>query len=163
MSLPLDSTRSISVQLLDTTTGRIVQVWEFAPQDVISIGRAPERDITIADPYVSRHHADLRHSDGNWTLVALGRHGVLLGGRDVTESPISDGTAFRLGGSGPLLRFYCSPLSSQELTFSGIHDSGQLLPEINAAKRDEEVQGIVESDYFQKLQQRARDLRQQRE
>jgi pSer/pThr/pTyr-binding forkhead associated (FHA) protein len=154
--------RSLAVQLVDTASGRIVQVWEFEDRDTISIGRAPERDVTIADPYVSRHHAELRRRDGQWTLVALGRHGVLVGGKDIAEAPVGDGTAFRLGGSGPLLRFYCSPLSEQELTLSGGHDPGELLPQINAGKRDEEVRGIVETDYFQKLQQRARDMRQQR-
>jgi hypothetical protein len=153
----------VTIQLLDTASGRIVQAWEFPSPRVISIGRAPERDVPIADPYVSRHHAELRLTGGNWTLVALGRHGVLVGGRDVTEAIVSDGTSFRLGGSGPILRFYCSPLSGQELTLSGTHDSAELLPHLNTAKRDEEVQEIVASDYFQKLQQRARDMRQGRD
>ncbi|MCE9551770.1 MAG: FHA domain-containing protein [Planctomycetes bacterium] len=161
---PAFALNTITVQLMDSASGRIVQLWQFPPRETISIGRATEQDVSIVDPYVSRLHAELRFRDGQWWLVALGRHGVLVNGRDVTETPLADGTSFRLGGSGPILRFYSSPLADgEERTLSGIKESCELLPQINAAKRDDEVRGIVETDYFQKLRQQARQLRQKRD
>lgn len=156
--------KPITVQLVDSASGRIVQIWQFPLRETISIGRANEQDVSIVDPYVSRLHAELRFRDQQWWLVALGRHGVLVNGRDVTETPLTDGTTFRLGGSGPILRFYSSPLSEgEERTLSGINESCELLPQINASKRDDEVREIVETDYFQKLRQQARQLRQKRD
>lgn len=155
---------TITVQLVDSASGRIIQLWQFPPRDTIAIGRASEQDVSIADPYVSRHHAELRFHDGAWWLVALGRNGVLVNGRDVKETTLADGTTFRLGGSGPTLRFYSSPLENrEERTLSGIIEATELLPNLNTAKRDDEVREIMATDYFQKLRQQARQLRQRRD
>ncbi|MCE9548490.1 MAG: FHA domain-containing protein [Planctomycetia bacterium] len=155
---------TITVQLVDSASGRIVQAWQFPPLETISIGRAAEREVSIADPYVSRHHAELRLRDGAWWLVALGRNGVLVNGRSITETEIPDGGTFRLSSSGPILRFYSSPLADRELpTLSGVHDAAEFLPQINTEKRDEEVRGIVETDYFKKLREQARELRKGRD
>ena len=39
----------------------------------LTIGRDPDSDVAVDDPLVSRHHADLFHVDGTWSLVDSGR------------------------------------------------------------------------------------------
>lgn len=62
------------------------------------IGRAPEADIRIANPSVSRRHAVLAETKGAWLLRDLGsQNGTTVAGRLVREHPIADGDVVRLG------------------------------------------------------------------
>ena len=140
-----------------------MQLWQFAGEKSLSIGRSDERDVCIPDPYVSRHHADLCVREGGWWLVSLGRNGVLLNGRDVAEAQLSDGATIRLGGRGPILKFHNSPVAEHEHTLSGADDASDFLLQLNAKKRDKEVTEIVESDFFQQLRDKANEMRKQRD
>ncbi len=100
-----DSSLHVAIQLLDSALGRPVRSWQFDGKAMISIGRADDRDVQISDPYVSRTHAELRFKSGCWTLASLGRYGVLIQGKTITEVPIEKETTFRLGSEGPTLRF----------------------------------------------------------
>ena len=51
-------------------------------QDITSLGRGEENDILIADPAVSRRHAQIRESHGHFTLSDIGsKSGTYLNGR----------------------------------------------------------------------------------
>src|SRR5262245_32373650 len=95
----------VVVQLLDAALGRPVKTWKFGARPSISIGRLPECDVEISDAYVSRLHAELKCNQGQWTLVAHGRSGVLVANRPITEWPVNADATFQLGSSGPVLRF----------------------------------------------------------
>jgi hypothetical protein len=97
--------QTVLLRLLDSAQGRPIQVWHFAGQSEITIGRADECDVTIADQQVSRSHAKLVFRDGSWTLVSLGRNGTLVDDRLVGETQLTRTTVFRLGPNGPMLRF----------------------------------------------------------
>lgn len=99
------SAGGVSVVLLDSAKGQPIQTWRFADQAEISIGRDDANDVVISDPHVSRHHARLVARDGNWMLHSLGRHGTLIDDRIVAEKTLYSGTIFRLGPTGPTLRF----------------------------------------------------------
>jgi pSer/pThr/pTyr-binding forkhead associated (FHA) protein len=153
------SVGKIEVQLLDPSSGRPVKIWNFVEQPQISIGRLPELDIEISDPYVSRNHATLMYQDGKWFIVSQGRHGVLIDHRHITEQVIENDTVFRLGAEGPTFRFRLASenaMNSNTITFDA-------LPTISFSldqdKIENEVRDIVEADYFQTLQQRAKALR----
>ncbi len=170
----------LRVELIDPSTRRLIKSWKFAPQEEITLGRAPERDIEVADPYVSRHHASLSLRDREWYLVAYGRNGVLVSGNLVQEHPASDGLEFRLGALGPEFRFLIVPgadCSEDESTVGTetFHFSADQVPDFIAAveaadfKLDidqtrlaQEVSDIAETDYFQKLQGLSKQLREQR-
>ena len=149
-----------SVHLLDSSTGQPIQVWRFEDRSLIRIGRSEENQIVITDPSVSRFHAELQYQDGYWEVVNLGRNGILVGGRSVSRERIMDRTKFRLGSSGPLLRFDMS-----EAEFDGMNTitGGSLLPSpaimIDTAQKDQQVQEIAESEYFQQLQKISQKLR----
>src|SRR5262245_49327276 len=101
----------VSLQLLDSSQGKPIQTWRFSDQTEITIGREDVRDIVISDPHVSRHHVTLFAGDESWTLVSCGRHGTLIDNRMVVEATLRPGVVFRLGPSGPMLRFDIGELS----------------------------------------------------
>jgi hypothetical protein len=62
-------------------------------RDRLTIGRTPECDFVLADPTVSRHHAELWRRGDGWLLVDLGStNGTRLNGWRLTEPvPIRPG------------------------------------------------------------------------
>jgi len=55
----------------------------------ISLGRADDNDIVLADPYVSKHHAAIRLVDGKHQISDLGSsNGTLLNGRPLTAPAV---------------------------------------------------------------------------
>ena len=79
------------------------------------IGRAPDSDIVIPDPGVSRHHAELRHVAGDRSIVDLdSANGTFVNGQRVSAAPLSEGdivgigpATFRLAGQE--LREFTAP------------------------------------------------------
>jgi pSer/pThr/pTyr-binding forkhead associated (FHA) protein len=150
---------TVTLHLLDTSVGRSVQVWRINSQPMISIGRAEDCDVTIADPYVSRRHAELERRDGRWWIVSRGRNGVQVDGRKVDQAALADGQTFRLGDTGPVLRFLDSS-AVQENSATLYHEAEKLaLFHVDPSKLQQEVRQITESDYFQNLQQKAGKMR----
>ena len=71
------------------------------------VGRMGECDLTLADPNVSRRHAELRPVDGSWVVVDLGSmNGTRVNGRPVTEQRLVDGDEIAIGHH--VLRFEAS-------------------------------------------------------
>ncbi|MGH2757491.1 MAG: FhaA domain-containing protein [Actinomycetota bacterium] len=66
----------------------------------IVIGRMSSSDIVLADPNVSRRHAELRLEGSRWMLVDLGStNGTLVNGKLAREHEISDGDRLSFGTS----------------------------------------------------------------
>jgi len=64
----------------------------------MSLGREPGNDITISDPSVSRHHAQITWNNGTWSIQKLTPQNTLLvNQRDVQQSPIKDRDTIALG------------------------------------------------------------------
>jgi pSer/pThr/pTyr-binding forkhead associated (FHA) protein len=63
------------------------------------IGRSKDCDIQLADPNISRRHAELRRSDvGDWQIVDLNStNGVKVNGRRVANARLSPGDEITLG------------------------------------------------------------------
>jgi hypothetical protein len=64
----------------------------FLAHPVTVIGRAPDSDLRIDDPGVSRRHAELRYVDGAVELVDLGStNGVTVNGAPAGQAVLRDG------------------------------------------------------------------------
>jgi hypothetical protein len=64
----------------------------------VLLGRSRECDVQLADPNVSRRHAELRRDDGGWSVVDLGStNGIKLNGRRVDHAPLEPGDRITLG------------------------------------------------------------------
>lgn len=67
---------------------------------VTRIGRGEESDLRIDDPGISRHHAELRRSGGDVTVVDLGStNGVVVDGERVEQARLREGTRLLLGST----------------------------------------------------------------
>jgi len=151
---------SVAVHLVDPADGRSLQIWTFAT-DRITIGRGEEESIVLADPYISRVHAELVGEGGLWELISRGRNGVYVEGRMVAACQLSPGTTFRLGQNGPTFRFGSVPQPTGTSTLCFDPESIMVLA-IDRQAIEQEARQIVETEYFQRLQQKARELRGQR-
>jgi pSer/pThr/pTyr-binding forkhead associated (FHA) protein len=68
-------------QLVDRDTRQVYPLG-FEP---MSIGRAPENRIILADPQVSRHHAEVAMQGGRWVIRDLGSaNGTYVNGQQIT-------------------------------------------------------------------------------
>ena len=106
---------SCTLHLLDSSQGHPIQTWRFKDCHHLSIGRADDSDISLADPQISRMHVELTFDDGKWVLQSHGRNGTQVGGEMVTEVRLTDRTVFQLGPNGPSLQFVTVNNSVSEL------------------------------------------------
>lgn len=66
----------------------------------VVIGRMSSNDVVLADPNVSRRHAELRREGPRWMLVDLGStNGTLVNGKLAREHEINDGDRLSFGTS----------------------------------------------------------------
>jgi pSer/pThr/pTyr-binding forkhead associated (FHA) protein len=141
----------ISVHLLDSAQGHPLQSWTFENHDSITIGRSPDNDIVLTDPYVSRAHAYLRFDDGQWRLTAISQRLIVFNGQKVSEVPVLDGTICRLGSQGCFVRF--GQEESQQNLRATISFDTALVPELrlDQERMQQEVNQIVDAPFFQQL------------
>src|SRR5207248_8018697 len=79
-------------------------------------GRAPDNDIVVLDPGVSRHHAELCNVAGGYRIADLGSHnGTFVNGQRATDAPLAEGDVV---GIGPA-RFRLAGQELQRLTGTG--------------------------------------------
>lgn len=68
-------------------------------QPVVHIGRRSDNDLVLADPRVSRRHAQLRLRRGYYMLFDLGSTGgTYVNGRQITQTVLYPGDQIRLAG-----------------------------------------------------------------
>lgn len=156
-----------SLRLLDAASGRPVQVWNFANQALVRIGRLDENDVVVVDPHVSRLHAELHYQDGGWQLKSLGRNGVVIDDQRVESVAAREGLVFRLGIRGPTLSFSESGASAVDESEAGRStyqfDMGAVeLLGIDQGKTEEQVRQIMQESDFERLLEQARALRARR-
>ena len=74
---------------------------------VITIGRAPNAALQLADPNASRQHAEIRPSGNGWVLVDLGStNGSRVNGMRVTSQELAEGDEIGFGNT--IVRFEAS-------------------------------------------------------
>ncbi|HEY4231905.1 MAG TPA: FHA domain-containing protein [Lacipirellulaceae bacterium] len=154
----------VSLLLLDSAQGHPVQSWRFSDHSQITIGREQDNDVVIADPHVSRIHARLVAFEGSWTLISMGRHGVLVNDRLVADIELRPQTIFRLGPSGPSLRFETGTARpSYGETLENINPDTLSLLEVDEQRKQQEVEQIAGGALFEDLLEQSRRLRSERQ
>lgn len=151
---------TVSLHLIDAADGRSLQIWSFSTPR-ITIGRGEGESLVLADPYISRVHAELVGEGGEWELISRGRNGVYIDGRSVTACPLPHGSTFRLGQNGPTFRFLSVPHAVGTATLC-FDPSAFVVLALNRQAVEQETKEIAETEYFRHLQQKARDLRRHR-
>lgn len=72
----------------------------LSPEDsvVVTIGRHPESDIFLDDITVSRRHAEVRHSGGNYRACDVGSlNGTYLNRQSIENAPLASGDELQVG------------------------------------------------------------------
>jgi pSer/pThr/pTyr-binding forkhead associated (FHA) protein len=83
--------------VLDAAEGRRVIAVENIP---FTIGRSVDRNLSLANPQVSREHASIDHDRDGFILLDGGsRHGTFRNGERVTSTRLRSGDAIRIGTS----------------------------------------------------------------
>ena len=76
----------------------------FQPGELVRIGRSPDNDVVVAEPTVSRQHAQLVWADGGWIYESAGHAATLLNGQPVTRLAVTQPVELVLGSAhGPVL------------------------------------------------------------
>lgn len=76
----------------------------------VTIGRAPDCDVTLHDHLLSRRHCRLSHTDDGWVVSDLGsKNGTVMHGEPVTQYALRDGDTFVIGRVK--VRFRSAPLA----------------------------------------------------
>jgi len=150
----------VSLQLLDSAQGKPIQTWRFSDQREITIGRDDGNDIVISDPHVSRLHVTLYPADEAWMLVSRGRHGTLIDDRLVAESVLRPGMVFRLGPTGPMLRFdQGKAVTTGSMTMDQIDPDAIALFELDQERSQSEADRIASGALFDELLQQSQRMR----
>jgi len=106
----------VTLTLIDPKASTPLKQWDFQTQSAIRIGRAPDNDIILDDPLVSRHHLELRRTSSQggslWQLVNQGTNGTFLNGVLVSRELVPDTALIRLAREGPVLKFQSHNASS---------------------------------------------------
>ncbi len=153
----------VIVRLLDSALGRPVHEWQFSDQAVVTIGRADESDVKIADGQVSRAHAKLLFNEGQWTLVSLGRNGTLVDDRVISDMELTGPTVFRLGPGGPMLSFLPQVAESAPTETLGSIDPDIFSKlEVDQLRKDREVEEITGNTLFKELLDQSQQMKARR-
>lgn len=84
----------VAVGTLVLPDGTRVPLGEY----VVTVGRHPDSTLVMADPNVSRRHAEIRPSGDGYVVVDLGStNGTSIGGARVRERLLADGDDIRFG------------------------------------------------------------------
>jgi len=153
----------VVLQLLASSHGQTLQMWEFTGRPLIHIGRAPECDVVINSPVVSRSHAYLKSDGLQWELCSVSRNGVFVNGTQVTSRVLANNTVFRLASSGPFLRYHQLEQNRCQAMETIPPDQFVMTPLLlDKEKRDREVDELTDGEFFQDLKTLAQQLRQRR-
>lgn len=98
----------LTLILLDPKQKTPLEQWRFETESLVKIGRAPDNNIVIVDPLVSRYHLDLQRSatsqNAGWIFTNRGTNGTFVNGTLATQGILTNGTLLELARGGPLLR-----------------------------------------------------------
>src|SRR6266567_1953589 len=117
------------VELFDSDTGQAKRI--HLDREVTRLGRAPDNEVLIdADAaVVSRHHAEIRKSVDQFTIVDLKSfNGTLVNGQRIAgTATLFGGDQIQLGVGGPVLRLIdqAHPAPPQRQVQPGVQSSAQ--------------------------------------
>jgi hypothetical protein len=90
---------------------------------VINIGRHSDNDLSLEDPHISRHHAQLRAINQRFVIFDVGStSGIYLNGRKIIQSTLQTGDVIRIGMTN-LIYIQDTTSSSETRTMPADHDN----------------------------------------
>lgn len=93
-------------------------------------------------------------------LVSCGRHGTLIDNRAVVEAPLRPGVVFRLGPTGPMLRFDIGePAPNSSMTMDQIDVDALAMFELDQERSRQEADRIASGELFDDLLQTSQRLK----
>ena len=104
----------LTLTLLDLQNESSTREWRFQTRETIRIGRAPDNDVCLPDPRISRYHATLFHDATEWQFSNIGRHGTFVNGRRIASLTATDGLVLQFTASGPRLLIEIADQTSDE-------------------------------------------------
>ena len=105
----------ITLLLLHPLKQTPIQVWPFADESIIRIGRSTDNDVVLYSAVVSRRHVELRKVGDAWDIVNLGTNGTYVEGKRIEKIAVQDGTVIRLARSGPNIQIRLGPDALKDL------------------------------------------------
>jgi len=141
------------IQLLDSSHGRPLQNWKIGTDQRVTVGRALENDIVLADPYVSRAHAYIEyHAESDeWQVISISQHQLVHEGQTVRQLALVEGIMFRLGAQGCFLRFNKSPEPIDNRQTMAVDFLVKPKLSLDQQQLAKDVNQIVADDFFQNL------------
>ena len=86
-------------------------------KNLVSLGRSAANDVSVPDAKVSRFHAHLQSSQGQWVLIDLdSSNGTRVKGQQITRIDLSPGDVIAMGDSTLRFEGEVSPKDDVELT-----------------------------------------------
>ncbi len=77
------------------------QTYYALTRPVVTIGRRPDRDVVIAEPHVSRNHAQIERRGAEYFIVDMGSsHGTFVNGQATQHRSLRSGDRIELGTIG---------------------------------------------------------------
>jgi RsiW-degrading membrane proteinase PrsW (M82 family) len=96
------------------------QPYAFPAGQPVRIGRAPDNDVVVSYPAVSRQHAQLSWAADGWLFENVGQAPTFSGGQQVMRVVVSPGMELVLGSAhGPVLRIEPAPVSDRPAPGAG--------------------------------------------
>src|SRR5512136_1609470 len=80
------------------------ELLRVALSDRTTIGRAPDCDVSLPDPALSRVQAEVQRREDGFLLVDRSGRGTRVGESEVAEARLEDGTEIAFGGWRALFR-----------------------------------------------------------
>ena len=80
------------------------ELLRVAVADRCTLGRAPECDVSLPDPALSRVQAEIERRGDRFFIVDRSGRGIRVGGDPVPEAPLADGSDVALGAWRLLFR-----------------------------------------------------------
>ncbi|HEY1370816.1 MAG TPA: DUF3662 and FHA domain-containing protein [Gaiellaceae bacterium] len=101
---PQPPTEAVSAEELGVEREIAVLSWDGERREIADsravLGRSRDCDIQLADPNVSRRHAELRQEGSTYWIVDLdSTNGVEVNGRRVKRAKLNDGDTFTIGAT----------------------------------------------------------------
>lgn len=115
--------KNIQISLWDDSRSQILQQWEFAPPASIQIGRAPDNQIAIDRPSISRLHAtidyiSLPQGGGYWQVVNRGANGTSINDLSINRILVTDGDRLQLAQGAATFTIHLNHIQIVKLSSS---------------------------------------------
>jgi serine phosphatase RsbU (regulator of sigma subunit) len=132
--------KSVEAELVIVFGG--MQTHYALAKPVVTIGRRPDRDVVIAEPHVSRNHAQIEQRGSEYFLVDLGSsHGTFVNGQAAQQHCLRAGDRIELGAIGGSYLIF---RDSRRPSHGNSSDSNQLLSKIMSRQTSSDKPGELQ-------------------